>query len=117
MELTLDCNDERPCKEDGPDGYSAMTIFSSPAGCQGLTYDDIILMPGELCETLRCAASVEGGGGSCVYVMLNTNPFLHLVLYFTTAVNLARVLRPHVPREYAWINMLNPSDDITKPLG
>lgn len=51
MELTLDCNDERPVKEDGPDGYSAMTIFSSPAGCQGLTYDDIILMPGERCDT------------------------------------------------------------------
>lgn len=49
MELTLDCNDERPGKEDGPDGYSAATIFTSPAGCQGLTYDDIILMPGEPC--------------------------------------------------------------------
>lgn len=54
MELTLDCNDDRPGQEDGPDGYSAATIFGSPAGCQGLTYDDVILMPGELLAIFRC---------------------------------------------------------------
>lgn len=53
MDLTLDLSaDERPGKEDGPDGYSAATIFQSPTGCQGLTYDDVILMPGEECRSV-----------------------------------------------------------------
>lgn len=46
MDLTLASRDEQQGKEDGPDGFSAITIFTSPAGCQGLTYDDVILMPG-----------------------------------------------------------------------
>ncbi|CAM9682199.1 unnamed protein product [Ascophyllum nodosum] len=48
MDLTLDTSDERQEKQEGPDGYSAVTIFSSPIGCQGLTYDDVILMPGHI---------------------------------------------------------------------
>lgn len=47
MDLTLDSRDELQAKEDGPDGFTASTIFKSAAGCQGLTYDDVILMPGE----------------------------------------------------------------------
>lgn len=48
LSLTLDSRDEATIvKEDGPDGFSAETIFESATGCQGLTYDDVILMPGE----------------------------------------------------------------------
>lgn len=67
MDLTLDLtSDERPAKEDGSDGYSAVTIFHSPAGCQGLTYDDIILMPGkwrplDVSRTARYCPSVGEG--------------------------------------------------------
>ncbi len=48
LSLTLDSRDEATIvKEDGPDGFSAETIFKSATGCQGLTYDDVILLPGE----------------------------------------------------------------------
>ena len=48
LSLTLDSRDEATIvKEDGPDGFSAETIFKNATGCQGLTYDDVILMPGE----------------------------------------------------------------------
>lgn len=48
LSLTLDSRDEATIvKEDGPDGFSAETIFKTATGCQGLTYDDVILMPGE----------------------------------------------------------------------
>lgn len=49
MKLTVESGDQQQIKEDGPDGFCATTIFNSPAGCQGLTYDDVILMPGERC--------------------------------------------------------------------
>ncbi|CAN0140254.1 unnamed protein product [Scytosiphon promiscuus] len=49
LSLTLESRDETPIvKEDGPDGFSADTIFKSATGCQGLTYDDVILMPGHI---------------------------------------------------------------------
>lgn len=48
LSLTLDSRDEATIvKEDGPDGFSAETIFKAATGCQGLTYDDVILMPGK----------------------------------------------------------------------
>ncbi|CAN0348419.1 unnamed protein product [Pylaiella littoralis] len=49
LSLTLDSRDEATIvKEDGPDGFSAETIFKEATGCQGLTYDDVILMPGHI---------------------------------------------------------------------
>ncbi|CAB1099872.1 unnamed protein product [Ectocarpus sp. CCAP 1310/34] len=49
LSLTLDSRDEATIvKEDGPDGFSAETIFKATTGCQGLTYDDVILMPGHI---------------------------------------------------------------------
>lgn len=57
MELTLDSRDEQQAKKDGPDGFTASTIFKSAAGCQGLTYDDVILMPGERDYGISCAFS------------------------------------------------------------
>ena len=74
MDLTLDTSDERQEKQEGPDGYSAVTIFSSPIGCQGLTYDDVILMPGECCScpkySFRSKMKIHINGDPCVSLMV-----------------------------------------------
>lgn len=58
LSLTLDSRDEATIvKEDGPDGFSAETIFKNAVGCQGLTYDDVILMPGEGLEATHRTSS------------------------------------------------------------
>lgn len=58
LSLTLDSRDEATIvKEDGPDGFSAETIFKKAVGCQGLTYDDVILMPGEGLEATHRTSS------------------------------------------------------------
>lgn len=59
LSLTLDSRDEATIvKEDGPDGFSAETIFKNATGCQGLTYDDVILMPGASREPSSSVAGV-----------------------------------------------------------
>lgn len=84
MALTLESRDEQQAKEDGPDGFSATTIFRSPTGCQGLTYDDVILMPGE------CYHAVQAAGKwalcpSSIRLLIIDRRFVYHCLSFGTA--------------------------------
>ena len=74
MDLTLESRDEQQPKENGPDGFTATTIFKSAAGCQGLTYDDVILMPGERSPGLYFV-SVVLFWHSCWRLFLRNWPF------------------------------------------